>query len=169
MYLALDVRRVQCPQCGAVKTEGLEWLADNPLYTKRFAFYVGRRCRESSIKALAEELRLDWHAVKDLDKQYMREQLRRVGCPAPRAIGRRPSLRSPADLPVAPIGLRHPWRRAARSSRAGRTADFSRTVADGFVTITAPVTVHGAGLGSGTQALASTPTIAMMPAESRLD
>jgi transposase len=70
-----------------VKTEGLDWLADNPLYTKRFAFYVGRRCRESSIKALAEELRLDWHAVKELDKQYMQEQLRRVGCPAPRAIG----------------------------------------------------------------------------------
>lgn len=87
MYLALDVRRVQCPQCGAVKTEGLEWLADNPLYTKRFAIYVGRRCRGSSISALAEELRLDWHAVKELDKQYMREQLRRVGCPAPRAIG----------------------------------------------------------------------------------
>ena len=70
-----------------MKTEGLEWLADNPLYTKRFAFYVGRRCRESSIKALAEELRLDWHAVKELDKQYMREQLRRAGCPAPRDIG----------------------------------------------------------------------------------
>ena len=70
-----------------MKTEALEWLADNPLYTKRFAIYVGRRCRESSIKALAEELRLDWHTVKELDKQYMREQLHRVGCPAPRAIG----------------------------------------------------------------------------------
>lgn len=70
-----------------MKTEGLDWLADNPLYTKRFAFYVGQRCRESSIKALAKELRLDWHTVKELDKQYMREQLRRTGCPAPRAIG----------------------------------------------------------------------------------
>ena len=70
-----------------MKTEGLDWLAANPLYTKRFAFYVGRRCCESSVKSLAKELRLDWHAVKELDKQYMREQLRRAGCPAPRAIG----------------------------------------------------------------------------------
>jgi transposase len=70
-----------------VKTEGLEWLADNPLYTKRFAFFVGRRCRQTPIKEVAEELYLDWHAVKELDKQYMRGQLRRAGNPAPRVIG----------------------------------------------------------------------------------
>jgi transposase len=70
-----------------VKREGLEWLADNPLYTKRFAFFVGRRCRESTIQAVAEELHLHWHTVKELDKQYMREQLRRAGSPAPRVIG----------------------------------------------------------------------------------
>ena len=70
-----------------MKRERLDWLADNPLYTKRFAFYVGRRCRESTVQAIAEELHLDWHTVKELDKQYMREQLRRAGCPAPRVIG----------------------------------------------------------------------------------
>jgi transposase len=70
-----------------VKTERLDWLADNPLYTKRFAFFVGRRCRETPIKEVAAELHLDWHAVKELDKQYMREQLRRAGNPAPRVIG----------------------------------------------------------------------------------
>jgi transposase len=32
-------------------------------------------------------MNLDWHAVKDLDKLYMREQLRRAGHPAPRVIG----------------------------------------------------------------------------------
>jgi transposase len=70
-----------------VKREGLEWLANNPFYTKRFAFYVGKRCRDSSIKAIAQELKLDWETVKELDKQYMEEQLRRVGCPGPVAIG----------------------------------------------------------------------------------
>jgi len=30
---------------------------------------------------------LDWKTVKDLDQQYMQEQLRRAGRPAPRAIG----------------------------------------------------------------------------------
>ena len=36
---------------------------------------------------MAEELYLDWDAVKELDKQYMREQLRRAGKPGPRVIG----------------------------------------------------------------------------------
>src|SRR6185312_656874 len=36
---------------------------------------------------VAEELFLDWHTVKELDKQYMREQLRRAGSPAPQGIG----------------------------------------------------------------------------------
>jgi transposase len=62
-------------------------LADSPFYTKRFAFFVGRRCRATTISDVARELHLDWRAVKELDKQYMREQLRRIGMPGPKAIG----------------------------------------------------------------------------------
>ncbi len=87
VYLDIEVRRVHCPQCGAVKRERLEFLADNPLYTKRFAYFVGRRCRASPIRDVARELALDWHTVKELDKQYMRAQLARAGNPAPRVIG----------------------------------------------------------------------------------
>ncbi len=87
VYLSFSVRRVLCWRCGAVKTERLDWLADNPFYTKRFAFYVGQRCRDSTVKAIAEELHLDWETVKELDKQYMAEQLRQAGPPAPTAIG----------------------------------------------------------------------------------
>jgi transposase len=83
----MEVRRVLCRSCGLVKQERLSFLADNPFYTKRFAYYVGRRCRSSSIKDIAKELHLDWHQVKELDKQYMREQLRRIGTPAPQVIG----------------------------------------------------------------------------------
>ncbi len=81
------MRRVHCRQCGTVKQEGLSWLADNPFYTKRFAFFVGRRCRVATIKDVAKETHLDWRTIKSLEMQYMREQLRRVGTPAPRAIG----------------------------------------------------------------------------------
>lgn len=87
VYLSFLLRRVFCSQCDAVKNERLDWLADNPLYTKRFAFYVGRRCREASIKEVADELHLDWHAVKELEMQYMRDQLERAGLPTPRVIG----------------------------------------------------------------------------------
>jgi len=70
-----------------VKQEKIPWLANNPFYTKRFAFFVGRRCRAMTIQDVAKELRSDWHTVKDLEKQYMQEQLRRTGTPAPEVIG----------------------------------------------------------------------------------
>ena len=70
-----------------MKREKLDWLGDNPFYTKRFSFFVGRRCRASTVKDVAKELHLDWETVKELEKQYMREQLRRQGAPRPRVIG----------------------------------------------------------------------------------
>jgi transposase len=87
IFLEIEVRRVGCRSCGKVKREQLDFLADNPLYTKRFAHYVGRRCRQATIKDIADELRLDWDTVKTLEKQYMRAQLERVGRPGPKAIG----------------------------------------------------------------------------------
>jgi len=87
VYLEFEVRRVLCRSCGKVKRERLEFLADNPFYTKRFAYFVGRRCRQSSIQDVAKELNLDWHTVKELDKQYMRAQLERAGTPTPKIIG----------------------------------------------------------------------------------
>ena len=87
IFLELEVRRVLCKLCGKVKRERLEFLADNPLYTKRFAFFVGRRCRQATVKDVAKELHLHWHTVKELDKQYMAAQLARVGTPGPKVIG----------------------------------------------------------------------------------
>ena len=87
MRLEFELRRVDCRQCGGVKQERLDWLADNPHYTRRFAWYVGKQCRSTSIKEVAEDLRLDWHAVKAMDMLYMQEQLAVAGPPAPGVIG----------------------------------------------------------------------------------
>lgn len=87
IYLEVEIRRVYCRRCQKVKQEKLGWLADYPFYSKRFAFYVGRRCRDSSIWDVAQELHLDWKTVKALEKQYMQEQLRRIGTPGPKAVG----------------------------------------------------------------------------------
>ena len=81
------MRRVDCRKCGAVKRERLDFLVENALHTKRFALYVGRRCRSGTIRDVAEELRLDWQTVKRLEMDYMREQIRRVGTPGPKVIG----------------------------------------------------------------------------------
>lgn len=70
-----------------MKRERLEWLADNPRYTRRFVRAVGRRCRTSTLKDVAAEMDLHWTTVKDIDKLYMQEQLALAGPAEPAAIG----------------------------------------------------------------------------------
>lgn len=70
-----------------MKQERLDFLAHSPFYTKRFAFFVGRRCRASTIQDVARARRLNWKTVKALEMQYLRAQLERAGRPGPRAIG----------------------------------------------------------------------------------
>lgn len=118
---------MECSRCQAVKNESLDWLADHPLYTKRFAFFVGRRCRETTVTEVAEELHLDWHTVKELDKQYMREQLRRAGNQAPTVIG----------IDEISVGRGHSYRIVVSDLARGRPIwfggqDRSEASLDGF-------------------------------------
>jgi transposase len=87
IYVELEVRRLYCRTCQAVKRERLEDFLQNALHSKRFARYVGERCRSGTIKDVAQELNLDWHTVKRLEKEYMREQLALSGAPRPQVIG----------------------------------------------------------------------------------
>ena len=123
------MRRVSCRRCGKVKQERLAFLADNPFSTKRFAFYVGWRWRASPIRDVAKELWLDWHTVKALEQQYMREQLRRVGPPpTPTAPRRDPSPSADKGLSAYPVhseayepvqrGQAHPWGRSESTGQA---------------------------------------------------
>jgi transposase len=54
---------------------------------KRFAQPAVLSSEDGTIKDVAQETHLDWKTVKELDKQYMQEQLRRIGTPAPKVIG----------------------------------------------------------------------------------
>lgn len=49
--------------------------------------FIGNRCRESSIAAVAQEQNLDWKTVKELEKEYMQEQLDLRGEINPTIIG----------------------------------------------------------------------------------
>jgi transposase len=86
VYLDFEMRRVNCKTCG-VKNETLAFLSANTKYTLRFAMQIGGLCRAMTIQDVARRMHLDWHTVKELDKIYMREQLRRVGPPTPKVIG----------------------------------------------------------------------------------
>jgi transposase len=120
VYLEVEIRRVACTTCGTVKQDTLDGLADNPFYTKRFAFFVGRRCRSMTIKDVAEETRLDWKTIKDLDAQYMRQQLRRAGKSAPKVVGIDESARSARGTPTASWSAT--WNDDGRSGSVATTA-----------------------------------------------
>ena len=93
------MRRVRCKTCG-VRNEALDFLSANTKFTLRFAMQIGGLCRAMPIKDVARRMQLDWHTVKELDKMYMREQLRRVGPPAPKVIG----------IDEISVGKRHSYR-----------------------------------------------------------
>jgi transposase len=63
---------------------------------------------------VSRELHLNWHTVKELDKQYMREQLRRAGQPAPRVIG----------IDEIAIGRGHKYRIVVSDLERGRAIWF---------------------------------------------
>jgi transposase len=86
VYLDFEMRRVNCKTCG-VKNEKLDFLSENTKYTLRFVMQTGGLCRAMTIKDVAKRMYLDWHTFKNLDKIYMREQIRRAGHPEPKVIG----------------------------------------------------------------------------------
>jgi transposase len=69
------MRRTKCKTTGKVKNESLAFLSRVNGYTKRFAYYVGKRCQSACIKSVAEELNLDWKTVKELEKEYLEFKL----------------------------------------------------------------------------------------------
>jgi len=73
--------------CKGVKTERFSFLTDIGRHTERYAEWIGRQCREKSVKAVAEETGLGWDVVKKLDKIYMEKQLKRFPPESPRVIG----------------------------------------------------------------------------------
>jgi transposase len=100
-----------------VKTEKLEWLADNAGFTRRFADLVGRLSRESTVSEVARELGLDWHTVRDLDMAYMRSRLLSAGEASPEILG----------IDELSIGPRHKYRIVVSDLEKGRPIWFGGT------------------------------------------
>ena len=51
-----------------MKQERLELLASNTKFTKRLSLSIGALCRAMPIKDVAKRMNLDWHTVKELEK-----------------------------------------------------------------------------------------------------
>jgi transposase len=87
VYIEVEVRRIFCKHCKAVKQERLEILSKNTKFTQRLALSIGGLCRTMTIQDVATRMDLDRRTVKELEKEYMREQLRKIGEAKPTAIG----------------------------------------------------------------------------------
>lgn len=87
IWLRVEIRRVDCRRCQAVKQETLSWLARTGHHTERFVQRVGRRCREQSVSSVAEEFGLHWETVKSLNIQYMERQLAENPVKPPEVLG----------------------------------------------------------------------------------
>ena len=70
-----------------MKQERLDFLASNKKFTKRLALSIGSLCRTMPIEEVTKRMNLDWHTVKGLEKEYMREQLALSGPSTPSVIG----------------------------------------------------------------------------------
>ena len=77
VYLEFEYRRVNCPHCQAVKQETLSWLAASNRFTQRFEDFIGKQCREMTVKRVAELNRISWDQAWRMDKAYMRCLLER--------------------------------------------------------------------------------------------
>lgn len=73
-WLLVHRCRVSCPRCGP-RLEHLEWLAPYSRYTRRFAESVARLCKVLPIKHVAEFFEISWHATKQIDKTFLKEEL----------------------------------------------------------------------------------------------
>ena len=72
-FLVFDEYRVNCPDCG-YKVEKLSFASPWARMTERFADYVARLVRISTVKEVADLLGLDWETVKNIDKAYLQRE-----------------------------------------------------------------------------------------------
>ena len=121
VYLDFEVRRVDCRRCGSREAANgsTGWPTTRSTPSASPSSWAGA-AGPRPIQEVAEELHLDWHTVKELDKQYMREQLRRAGTPGPRVIGI--DEIAIAQGAHATASWSATWSAAGRSGSAARTA-----------------------------------------------
>lgn len=77
IYLELQVRRIDCPRCQAVKTESLAWLWNHGRFTKRFEEKVGRMARQMPLTEVAELNQISWDQAWRMELEYMRDMMAR--------------------------------------------------------------------------------------------
>ena len=85
LHLRYRIRRAHCPDCGAVKTEGIPWAPHGSNFTRDFEERVAYLAQQCSKTAVAELLRTTWRTVG----KVIRRVVERAGAGVDRLDGLR--------------------------------------------------------------------------------
>jgi len=78
VQLLLEVPRVGCLDCGAVRQVPVGFADERRSYTKAFERHVLELSRHMTIQDVARHLQIGWDAVKDIQKRYLNRKFGRV-------------------------------------------------------------------------------------------
>lgn len=78
--------KIECT-CGYRGVETLDFIDKYSLYTKRFEEYVALLCQKMNIKDVAQLCKIDWKAVKNIDKKYLKKLITPLSELNPKRIG----------------------------------------------------------------------------------
>ena len=77
IYLDLDIQRVACRRCEAIRQVDLGFADPRFSYTRAFERYVLELSRHMTILDVARHLHVSWDVVKDIQKRYLRKKFSR--------------------------------------------------------------------------------------------
>jgi len=78
VQVVLDVPRVGCMDCGAVRQVPVGFADERRSYTKAFERYVLELSRHMTIQDIARHLQVGWDAVKDIQKRSLSRRFKNI-------------------------------------------------------------------------------------------
>ena len=78
VQVVLDVPRVGCMDCGAVRQVAVRFADGRRSYTKAFERHVLELSRHMTIQDVARHLQVSWDVVKDIQKRYLGRKFGRI-------------------------------------------------------------------------------------------
>lgn len=82
----LDVARVGCMDCGAVRQVSVEFADERRSYTKAFERYALELSRRMTIRDVARHLQVSWDVIKDIQKRSLSRRFGNIPLKALRQI-----------------------------------------------------------------------------------
>jgi transposase len=78
VQVVLEVARVECLDCGAVRQVPVRFADTRRSYTKAFERYVLELSHSMTIQDIARHLQVGWDLVKDIQKRHLRRKFKRI-------------------------------------------------------------------------------------------